>query len=131
MQLRIEFVFLTESCPVIKINILDPRWPKKFPINHKKQMKEDDKITLIDNECVLVKHGPTAAMNAEFEKSEIYSAFSEQCKRDLLSTPTRGTCWASSAIGTPVNISQMLGTLVRIILVLNWFRLVKLELMAC
>ena len=54
-------------------------------------MKEDDKITLIDNECVLVKHGPPAAMNAEIEK-KIYSAFSEQCKRDLLSTPTRGTC---------------------------------------
>ena len=68
-------------------------------------------------------------MNAEFEKfSEIYSALhSKQCERDLLSTPTRGTRWTSSATGTPENISQTPGTLVRVILVLYWFRLVKLE----
>ena len=95
------------------------------------QMKEDNKVTLKlengDTECVLLKHGPPAAMNAEFEKfSKIYSAF-EQCERDLLSTPTRGTRWTSSATGTPENISQTPGTLVRVILVLFCFRLVKLE----
>ena len=36
------------------------------------QMKEDNKVTLKlengDTECVLLKHGPPAEMNAEFEK---------------------------------------------------------------
>ena len=96
MPFRIEFVFLTESCQVIKLSLFDPRWPKEVAINQRMQMKEDNKVTLKlengDTECVLLKHGPPAAMNAEFEKfSEIYSAFSEQCERDLLSTPTRGT----------------------------------------
>ena len=132
MPFRIEFVFLTESCQVIKLSLFDPHWPKEVAINQRMQMKEDNKVTLKlengDTECVLLKHGPPAAMNAEFEKfSEIYSAFSEQCERDLLSTPTTGTRWTSSATGTPENISQTPGTLVRVILVLYWFRLVKLE----
>ena len=132
MPFRIEFVFLTESCQVIKLSLFEPRWPKEVAINQRMQMKEDNKVTLKlengDTECVLLKHGPPTAMNAEFEKfSEIYSAFSEQCERDSLSTPTWGTRWTSSATGTPENISQTPGTLVRVILVLYWFRLVKLE----
>ena len=132
MPFRIEFVFLTESCQVSKLSLIDPRWPKELAINQRMQMKEDHKVTLKlengDTECVLLKHGPPAAMNAKFEKfSEIYSAFPEQCERDLLSTPTRGTRWTSSATGTPENISQTPGTLVRVILVLYWFILVKLE----
>ena len=132
MPFRIEFVFLTESCQVMKLSLFDPRWPKEMAINQRMQMKEDNKVTLKlesgDTECVLLKHGPPAAMNAEFEKfGEIYSAFSEQCERDLLSAPTRGTRWTCSATGTPENISQTPGTLVRVILVLYWFRLVKLE----
>ena len=132
MPFRIEFVFLTESCQVIKLSLFDPRWPQELAINQRMQMKEDNKVTLRledgDTECVLLKHGPPAAMNAEFEKlSEIYSSFSEQCERDLLSTPARDTRWTSSATSTPENISQTPGTLVRVILVLYWFRLVKLE----
>ena len=111
-----------------------PHRPKELAINQRMQMKEDDKVPLKlengDTECVLLKHGPPAAMNAEFEKfSEIYSAFFEQSVRDLLSTPTSGTRWTSSATGTPENISQTPGTLLRVILVLYWSRLVKLELL--
>ena len=134
MPFRIESVFLTESCQVIKLTLFDSRWPKELAINQRMQMKEDDKVTLMlengDTESVLLKHGPPAAMNAEFKKfSGIYSAFSEECERDLFSTPTRGTRWSSSATGTPENISQTPGTLVRVILVLYWFRSVKLELL--
>ena len=128
MPFRIEFVFLTVSCQLIKLSLFDLRWPKELAINQRMPMKEDDKVTLKlendDIECLLLKHGPPAAMNAEIEKlSKIYSAFSEQCERDLLSTPTRGTT------GTPEKISQTPGTLVRVILVLYWFRLVKIELL--
>ena len=82
MPFRIELVFLTESCHVIKLSLFDPRWPKELAINQRMQMKEDDKVRLKiengDTECVLLKHGPPAAMNAEFEKfSKIYSAFCE------------------------------------------------------
>ena len=46
MPIRIEFVFLTESCQVIKLSLFDPRWPKEAAINQRMQMKEDNKVTL-------------------------------------------------------------------------------------
>ena len=68
MPLKIEFVFLTEDCQVLKLNLFDPRWQMNEGMN----INDDDKTSLMidgsEVDCVLLKHGPPGAMDVEFRK---------------------------------------------------------------
>ena len=106
MPLKIEFVFLTEDCQVLKLSLFDPRWPKTLQINERMKLNDDDKTSLMidgsEVDCVLLKHGPPGAMDVEFRKNqEIYGAFADQCSGNLDVTPRKGARWAGSSL-TPV-----------------------------
>ena len=107
MPLKVEFVFLTENCQVLKLSMFDPRLPKTLQINERMKLNDDDKISLtIDGsevDCVLLKHVPPGAMDVEFRKNqEIYGAFADQCIGNLDVTPRKGAPrWAGSSL-TPV-----------------------------
>ena len=125
MPFKIEFVFLTEACQVLKLSLFDPRWRKEFQVSQRMQLEIDEKVTLkiynVDTECVLLKHGTPAAMAVEYESlRELYSSFSDQCERDVVATPERGARWAHNATGTPTpnNMSQTPENLVRIMFLL-------------
>ena len=104
--LKIEFVFLTEDCQVLKLSLFDPRWPKTLQINERMKLNDDDKTSLMidgpEVDCVLLKHGPPGAMDVEFRKNqEIYGAFADQCSGNLDVTPRKRARWAGSSF-TPV-----------------------------
>ena len=103
MPLKIEFVFLTEDCQVLKLSLFDPRWPKTLQINERMKLNDDDKISLMidgsEVDCVLLKHGPPGAMDVEFRKNqEIYGAFADQCSGNLDVTTREGARWAGSSL---------------------------------
>ena len=94
MPSKIEFVFLTEACQVLKLSLFESRWRKEFQMSQPMQLGIDQKVTLkidnVDKECVLLKHGTPAAMAVEYESSrELYSSFSDLCERDETATPKR------------------------------------------
>ena len=66
MPFKIEFVFLTGTCQVLKLSLFDPQWRKEFQVSQRMQLEIDQKVTLkideVDTECVLLKHGTPAAM---------------------------------------------------------------------
>ena len=57
MPSKIEFVFLTEACQVLKLSLFDPRLRKEFQVSQRMQLEIDEKVTLkidnVDTECVL------------------------------------------------------------------------------
>ena len=125
MPFKIEIVFLTEACQVLKLSLFDPRWRKEFQVSQRMQLEIDEKVTLkidnVDTECVLLKHGTPAAMAVEYESlRELYSSFSDQCERDVVATPKRGAKWTHNATGTPTpnNMYQTPENLVRIMFLL-------------
>ena len=65
MPMKIEFVFLTAGCQVLKIGLFDGRWLKSFQINDRMKLENDEKNNLLidgsEIERVLLKHGPPAA----------------------------------------------------------------------
>ena len=101
MPLKIEFVFLTESCQVLKIGLFDGHWPKTFNINDRMKLENEEnthlKIDGSEVECVLLKHGPPAAMQYEFEGNrEIYGALTQQFDNPVSGTPPSGAKWDHS-----------------------------------
>ena len=58
MPLKIEFVFPTEDCQVLKLSLFDPRWPKTLQINERMKLNDDDKTSLMidgsEVDCVLL-----------------------------------------------------------------------------
>ena len=109
MPLKIEFVFLTESCQVLKIGLFDGRWPKTFNINDRMKLENDEKTNLMidgsEVECYLLKHGPPAAMQFEFEQNRvIYGAFAQQFENPVSGTPPTAAKRAHSRGGTPTTI---------------------------
>ena len=106
MPMKIEFVFLTAGCQVLKIGLFDGRWLKSFQINDRLKLEIDVKTNLlidgVEIECVLLKHGPPAAMQVEFERyQEIYGAFAQQFENPVSGTPPTGAKWTLSQGGTP------------------------------
>ena len=104
--MKIEFIFLTAGCQVLKIGLFDERWLKSFQINDRMKLEIDEKTNLLLNgseiECVLLKHGPPAAMQIEFERyQEIYGAFAQQFENPVSGTPPTGAKWTLSQGGTP------------------------------
>ena len=106
MPMKIEFVFLTAGCQVLKIGLFDERWLKSFQINDRMKLEIDEKTNLLidgsEIECVLLNHGPPAAIQVEFERyREIYGAFAQQFKNSVSGTPPTGAKWALSQGVTP------------------------------
>ena len=66
MPMKIEFVFLTAGCQVLKVGLFDGSWRKSCQINDRMKLEVDEKTNLLidgsEIECVLLKHGPPAAM---------------------------------------------------------------------
>ena len=62
MPLRIELVFFTEDCQVLKLKLFDPRWPKALQIHDRMKQIKDIKVKLVidgsEIEFILLKHGP-------------------------------------------------------------------------
>ena len=74
--------------------------------NERMDLNDDDKTSLMidgsEVSCVLLKHGPTGAMDVEFRgNQEIYGAFADQCSGNLDVNPRKVACWADSSL-TPV-----------------------------
>ena len=77
MSFKIEFVFLTEACQVLKLSLFESRWRKELQVSQQMQLEIDQKVTLktdnVDTECVLLKHGTPAAMAVEYKSlGELY-----------------------------------------------------------
>ena len=73
------------------------------------KLEDEEKTNLMidgsEVECLLLKHGPPAAMQVEFEQNgEIYGAFAQQFENPVSGTPPTGAKWAHSRGGTPRTI---------------------------
>ena len=47
MPMKIEFVFLTAGCQLLKIGLFDGRWLKSFQINDRMKLEIDEKTNLL------------------------------------------------------------------------------------
>ena len=65
---------------MLKIGLFDGRWLKSFQINDRLKLEIDGKTNLlidgVEIECVLLKHGPPAAMQVEFDDTKKFMGLS-------------------------------------------------------